>query len=73
MTAQQVSSSLPADLVAEAEYWAGSNLPAYIAHGLRHQVLTDRRRHYLAELEAEFGPLTEEERGKGRRLWSGET
>jgi hypothetical protein len=73
MAIRKISVSLPADLVAEAEHWAGDgNLSAYIAQGLRRQVLADRRRHYLAELDAEFGSLTEEEREEGRRLWHGE-
>jgi hypothetical protein len=73
MAIRKVSVSLPADLVAEAEQWAGGgNLSAYIAQGLRRQILADRRRHYLAELDAEFGPLTEQEREEGRRLWSDE-
>ena len=73
MTIKKVSLSLPADLVAEAQHWSGDgNLSAYVARGLRRQVLADRRRQYLAELDAEFGPLTEEEREEGRRLWNGE-
>jgi prolyl-tRNA synthetase len=40
--------------------------------GLRRQVLSERLGQYLAELDKEFGPLTEEEIEEGRRLWNGE-
>lgn len=66
MATQNVSVSFPADLVAKAEHWAGGgNVSASIAQGLRRQVLADRRRHYLEELDAKFGPLAEEEREEG--------
>lgn len=73
MAIRKVSVSLPADLLAEAHHWAGGrSLSAYIAQGVQRQVLADRRRQYLAELDEEFGPLTEEEREEGRRLWNDE-
>jgi hypothetical protein len=73
MTTEKVSLSLPADLLDEARRWAAADsLSAYVARGLRRQVLADRRRQYLAQLDEEFGPLTEEEREEGRRLWNDE-
>lgn len=73
MAIRKVSLSLPEDLVREALEWSGNgNLSAYVTQGLRRQVLADRRRRYLADLDAAYGPLTEEEREEGRRLWNGE-
>lgn len=73
MNIEKVSLSLPADLLAEARYWAADDsLSAYVARGLRRQVLADRRRQFLAQLEQGFGPLSDEEREEGRRLWNDE-
>ncbi len=73
MTIKKVSVFPPTDLIADAAQRGGGGHPsASVARGVRRLVLADRRRHYLAELEAESGPLTEAEREEGRRLWSGE-
>ena len=70
MTTEKVSLSLPADLLAEARDWASDgNLSAYIADGLRRQVLADRQRAYLAELDDEFGALTSDELAEARLIW----
>ncbi len=56
-----------------AIHWAGGrSLSAYIAQDVKRQLLADRRRRYLAELDEEFGPLTEEEREEGQQLWNEE-
>jgi len=63
----------PEDLIKEEPRRASdSNLSRYVAHGLRRQVRADHRGHYLVALDTDFGPLTEEEREEGRRIWSGE-
>jgi hypothetical protein len=73
MSTEKVSLSLPADLLAEARERAeDGNLSAYVADGLRRRVLADRQRVYLAELDDEFGPLTEDELARARRLWQDE-
>jgi hypothetical protein len=73
MARRKVPVSPPTDLVAEAHRWAGGrSLSACTAWGVQRQVLADRRRQYLVELDEEFGPLTQEEREEGRRLWNGE-
>jgi hypothetical protein len=37
---------------------------------VQRRVRGDRRRQYLAELDEGFGPLTQQEREEGRRLWN---
>lgn len=65
--------SLPVERLDEAHSWTGDcGLSAHVVKGGHHQVLADRRRQYLAELDDEFGLLTAEERAEGRYLWNGE-
>lgn len=62
MKVRKVSLTLPSDLLDEARsYLAGGNLSAYVPDGLRRRVLSDRLGRYLRELDAECGPLTEQE------------
>ena len=73
MKTEKISLSLPKDLLEEARRFApGGNLSAYVADGLRRRVMSDRLARYLAELDQEFGPLTEEEIEAARRLWHDE-
>lgn len=72
MSIEKVSVSLPSELIAEARQRANGNLSAYVADSLRQRLLVDRRRRYLAELDEEFGPLTDEELAEARRLWRDE-
>jgi hypothetical protein len=72
MAIEKVSISLPSDLLAEARQYARGNLSAYVADSLRRRVLADRLGEYLAELDDEFGPLTEGELAEARRLWRDE-
>jgi hypothetical protein len=68
MATPKVSVSLLANLMAKAEHWAGGgDFSASIAQGLRRQVLADRRRHYLQELDARFArsPRKNPRRGAG--------
>jgi len=61
--------SASSELVAEARRRAEGNLSVYVAESLRWQVLADRCREYLAELDEKFGSLTEAELVAARRLW----
>lgn len=73
MKTEKISLSLPKDLLAEARRRVpDGNLSAYVADGLRRRILSDRQAQYLAELDVEFGPLTEDEIEAARRLWHGE-
>ena len=73
MKTEKISLSLPRDLLEEARRLApDGNLSAYVADGLRRRVMSDRLARYLAELDQEFGPLTEEEIEAARRLWHDE-
>lgn len=72
MSIEKISISLPAELLAEARTYAGSNLSAYVADSLRRRILADRLGQYLDELDAEFGALTEDELAEARRLWRNE-
>ena len=71
MAMEKVSLSLPADLLVEARKYAkNGNLSAYGADGLRTNVLADRQRQLLAELDKEFGPLTDEDMEEARHIWN---
>jgi len=73
MKTEKISLSLPRDLLKEARRLApDGNLSAYVADGLRRRVMSDRLARYLAELDQEFGPLTEEELDTAQRLWHDE-
>ena len=73
MKVRKVSLTLPSDLLDEAQAYApDGNISAYVADGLRHRVLSDRLGRYLRELDAESGPLTDEEIEAARREWHNE-
>jgi hypothetical protein len=73
MKAQKVSLTLPSDLLEEARAYAPEgNLSAYVAEGLWQRVRSDRLARYLRELDAECGPLTDEELEAARREWHSE-
>jgi post-segregation antitoxin CcdA len=73
MHVRKVSLTLPSDLLDEARRLApNGNLSAYVADGLRRRVLSDRLGRYLRELDAECGPLTDEEIAAARREWPSE-
>lgn len=73
MRTEKISLSLPRDLLTEARRLVpDGNLSAYVADGLRRRILADRQARYLAELDQEFGPLTEEEIEAARREWHSE-
>ncbi|MGI8846771.1 MAG: hypothetical protein ACR2GX_00665 [Candidatus Dormibacteria bacterium] len=73
MAIEKVSLSLPAELVTEARHWAGGQpLSGYVADGLRQRVLADRQRSYLATLDEQFGPLSDEELRAGEDAWLAE-
>lgn len=73
MKTEKVSLSLPRDLLDEARRLVpDGNLSAYVADGLRRRILSDRQARYLAELDDEFGPLSEDEIDAARRLWHDE-
>jgi hypothetical protein len=69
---EKVSLSLPSDLVAEARRRAKGNLSAYVADGLRWRILADRQRQFLAELDEQFGALSEDEIAEALRVWRDE-
>jgi hypothetical protein len=73
MKVQKVSLTLPSDLLEEARGYAPEgNLSAYVAEGLRQRVQSDRLARYLREIDAECGPLTDEEIESARREWHSE-
>ena len=72
MVMEKVSLTLPADLLVEARLQAKGNLSAYVADGLRRRILADRQRQYLAELDEEFGALSEDEIEEALRVWRDE-
>lgn len=68
MKVRQLFVTLPSDLLDQARsYVAEGNLSAYVADGLRRRVLSDRLGRYVRELDAECGPLTDEEIEAARR------
>lgn len=70
MTVEEISLSLPADLLAEARQRAhGEGLSAYVADGLRRRIMADRQRDYLDEWEAQFGPIPDDVLAEMEALW----
>jgi post-segregation antitoxin (ccd killing protein) len=70
MSVRKVSLTLPSDLLEEARAYApAGNLSAYVADGLRQRIRTDRLARYLQELDAESGPLTDDEIEAARHEW----
>lgn len=70
MAMEEVSLSLPKDLLAEARQRAADgNLSAYVADGLRRRILADRQREYLEEWEVQFGPIPDEAIAEMAALW----
>lgn len=71
MLVRKVSLTLPSDLLDEAQRYApGGHLSAHMANGLRRRVHSDRLGRYLRELDAECGPLTDEENATARAMAS---
>jgi Arc/MetJ family transcription regulator len=70
MAVAKVSLSLDADLLAEARERAGRReLSAYVNEALRRKLAHDRLGEYLAQMEAEHGPIPPEMIEEARQLW----
>ncbi|MEU6861740.1 hypothetical protein ABZ924_00465 [Streptomyces sp. NPDC046876] len=67
-TTENISVSMPTDLVAEIRSRAGRRgVSGYITEAVRHQLAMDGLAEIVAEHEAEHGVLTEEEIEAARR------
>jgi hypothetical protein len=70
MTAEKVSLSLDAPLVARARQVAGPRgLSALVNDALRIKLQHERLRAVLAEMDAEFGPIPAAELRRARAAW----
>ena len=70
MTAEKVSLSLDAELVARAREVAGHRgLSALVSDALRIKLQHERLRAILAEMDAEFGPVPAKELDRARAAW----
>ena len=66
----KVSLSIEADVLAEARARAGRReLSSYVNHALRRQLQRDRLTELLAELDADFGPVSDHVMEEARELW----
>ena len=70
MPTEKVSLTLEQELVAQAREAVGARgLSSYINRALRHQLQRDRLTAYLAEFEAEHGPIEAEMLEEVRQEW----
>lgn len=66
----KVSVSLPSDLLRKARERAGSRgLSGYVAEALEHQLRTEALLGYLAEADAEHGPVPAKARRQVAEQW----
>lgn len=69
----KVSVSLPEDVLAELRERVGpGGVSAYVTRAVERDLAVDRLAELLAELEAEFGPVSEEGIARARAEWYGE-
>jgi hypothetical protein len=70
MAIEKVSLSLDAELVGKARKIAGPRgLSALVNDALRIRLQHDRLRSFLAELDAEYGPVSPAAIEKARKVW----
>lgn len=73
MPTEKVSLTLEQELLSQARDVVGSRgLSAYVNRALRHQLQRDRLTRYLADLEAEFGPVDADLLDEVRKAWPAE-
>jgi hypothetical protein len=69
---EKVSLSIEGDVLAEARDRAGRReLSSYVSDALRRQLQRDRLLEFLAQAEAEAGPIPEEALEEARAQWRG--
>jgi hypothetical protein len=72
MTTEKVSVSLDPELLEEARrrLRGRGTLSAYLNDALRRKLLAERHAEYLDALDAEFGPIPQDEIEAAERWWS---
>lgn len=72
MGVEKISLSLDSVLVRQARQVAGPRgLSALVNDALRIRLQHERLRRLLADMDAEFGPISDEERARAEKLWPG--
>ena len=66
----KLSISLPRELAQSMRRRAGARgVSSFAARAIRHELEREQLGEYLAELEAEFGPVPDELMNEARRAW----
>jgi hypothetical protein len=69
-TAEKLSVSVPADLAkAVRKRVGGRGMSGFVARAMLHEVQREQLGEYLAELDAELGPVPESALQAARRAW----
>ena len=67
---EKLSATVPRGLAAQIRERAGrGNVSAYVTEALLRQLERDRLGDLVAELEQEYGPITDEEKAAARAEW----
>jgi hypothetical protein len=67
---EKLSATVPRGLTAQIRERAGrGNVSAYVTEALLRQLERDRLGDLVAELEQEYGPITDEEKAAARAEW----
>jgi hypothetical protein len=67
---EMLSATVPRGLAAQIRERAGrGNVSAYVTQALLRQLEHDRLGDLVAELEQEYGPITDEEKAAARAEW----
>jgi len=69
-TAEKLSVSVPGDLAKSVRRRVGARgLSSFVARALRHELEREQLGAFLAELEAEYGPVPEHALDQARAAW----